>query len=111
MESKDIVRALGALAQETRLTAYRLLVQAGEEGLAAGAMAERLSVPNATLSFHLKELANAGLIRARQESRFIFYSTNYETMNALVQYLTENCCGGIPCLPEATCCTSEKESA
>lgn len=103
METKDVIKALASLAQETRLTAFRALVEAGAEGVSAGTLATRLGVPNATLSFHLKELANAGLIVARQESRHIFYSANYEAMNGLLAYLTENCCGGKACLPAASC--------
>ena len=103
METKDIVKALASLAQETRLTAFRALVQAGAGGVSAGALASQLSVPNATLSFHLKELANAGLIVARQESRHIYYSANYDAMNDLIAYLTENCCGGQTCLPAVSC--------
>ena len=110
MEANDVVRTLGALAQETRLSVFRLLVQAGPAGIAAGVLAERLGVANATLSFHLKELTNAGLVGARQESRHIYYSASYSTMNALLLYLTENCCQGIPCVPEVPCCKPEKES-
>lgn len=109
MKAGSIVRALAALAQETRLGIFRLLVQAGDEGISAGVLAERLGVANATLSFHLKELANSGLIGARQESRHIYYSANYAAMNTLLQYLTENCCQGVPCLPEVPCCEPEKE--
>ena len=83
---------MAALAQETRLAVFRLLVEQGPEGLTPGVIAERLDLAPATLSFHLKELANAGLIRARQESRFIHYSADFDAMNALVGYLTENCC-------------------
>lgn len=86
------VNALGALAQETRLAIFRLLVEYGPAGLAAGRIGEALSLPPATLSFHLKELGNAGLIAARQQSRFIYYSADFGAMNALVGYLTENCC-------------------
>jgi len=86
------VKALAALAQETRLAVFRLLVEQGPAGLTPGVIAERLELAPATLSFHLKELANAGLIRARQESRFIHYSADFEAMNGLVGYLTENCC-------------------
>lgn len=109
METNDAVRLLAALAQETRLSVFRLLVQAGGAGLAAGALAERLGVANATLSFHFKELTHAGLISSRQEGRYIYYSANYAAMNTLLQYLTENCCQGVPCLPEASCCESEQE--
>ncbi|MBK8335749.1 MAG: helix-turn-helix transcriptional regulator [Sterolibacteriaceae bacterium] len=109
METNDAVRLLAALAQETRLSVFRLLVQAGAAGLTAGALAERLSVANPTLSFHFKELTHAGLIRSRQEGRYIHYSANYAAMNDLLQFLTENCCQGVPCLPEASCCEPEKE--
>jgi ArsR family transcriptional regulator, arsenate/arsenite/antimonite-responsive transcriptional repressor len=92
MDSPTTVRALGALAQETRLAIFRLLVEHGPTGLTPGRIAERLDLPPATLSFHLKELAHAGLIRARQESRFIHYSADFQAMTGLVAYLTENCC-------------------
>lgn len=99
MEIKTAVTALCALAQETRLGIYRLLVEAGPEGLCAGDIGARLGVAPATLSFHLAQLANAGLVDARQQSRFIFYSANFEAMNGIVGFLTENCCGGRPCPP------------
>jgi len=105
MDSTATLKALAALAQDTRLALFRLLVEHGPAGLTPGKIAEVLDVPAATLSFHLKELANAGLIRARQESRFIHYSADFEAMNGLVAYLTENCCrasGGCDaaCAPE-----------
>ncbi len=105
MDSTATLKALAALAQDTRLALFRLLVEQGPAGLTPGKIAEVLDVPPATLSFHLKELANAGLIRARQESRFIHYSADVEAMNGLVAYLTENCCrasGGCDaaCAPE-----------
>ncbi len=103
------IKALVALAQETRLTIFRVLVQAGEPGLSAGQLAKELSIPNATLSFHLKELNHAELIIARQEGRFIYYSANFITMNALLGYLTENCCAGISCSP-IDLCRDEKNS-
>ncbi len=96
MKSQDAVAALAALAQETRLAIYRLLVQAGPEGLAAGAIAERLDVSPATLSFHLKELARAGLVTPRNSARFIYYSAHFERMAALMTYLTQHCCQGMP---------------
>ena len=99
METKDVVQAFGALAQETRLAIYRLLLTAGPQGLAAGAIAEKLGLPPATLSFHLKELSLAGLAKSRQEGRFIIYAANFDTMLALVSFLTENCCGGNACAP------------
>lgn len=97
METKNAVTLLAALAQETRLSIYRLLVQQGPEGLPVGQIGERLSVASATLSFHLKELSHAGLLHARQEGRFIYYSANYDQMTGLLGYLTENCCRGEPC--------------
>jgi len=99
VETKIIVQAFGALAQETRLGIYRLLVTAGPEGLAAGAIAEKLELPAATLSFHVKELNLAGLVRSRQEGRFVIYAANFDTMIGLVSFLTENCCGGNACVP------------
>jgi DNA-binding transcriptional ArsR family regulator len=97
MKTKSIVTALSALAQETRLAVFRLLVTAGPEGMTPGKMAERLELPAATLSFHLKELSHAGLIVSRQESRFIYYSADYKAMNKLIAFLTENCCAGSAC--------------
>jgi ArsR family transcriptional regulator, arsenate/arsenite/antimonite-responsive transcriptional repressor len=102
MNTPQAVKALAALAQDTRLAIYRLLVQQGPEGLAAGIIAERLDLPGATLSFHLKELANAGMVDSRQEGRFVYYSANYEQMNGLLAYLTENCCQGESCATVAT---------
>ncbi len=99
MEMKQTLACLTALAQETRLAVFRLLVEAGRDGLCAGDIGARLNVPAATLSFHLAQLANAGLLSARQQSRFIFYSADFEAMNGLVGFLTENCCGGKPCPP------------
>lgn len=95
------IDALAALAQETRLKVYRLLVEAGPQGRAAGEIGEELDLPPATLSFHLAHLARAGLAKGRQEGRFIIYSADYQNMDALVGYLTENCCGGKSCLPRA----------
>jgi ArsR family transcriptional regulator len=99
MEMSQAVEALSALAQETRLKVYRLLVEAGPEGLPAGSISEELDLPPATLSFHLAHLARAGLARSRQEGRFVIYSTDFDNMNALIGYLTENCCGGRSCAP------------
>lgn len=101
MESKTAVRALGALAQDSRLQVYRLLVQAGPEGVAASDIAERLGVPANTLSFHLKSLSHASLVLSRQDGRFIYYSANYQQMNSLLGFLSENCCGGRSCRPSA----------
>jgi DNA-binding transcriptional ArsR family regulator len=110
MELKPYVDALGALAQESRLQVYRLLVQAGPEGLAASELAERLGIPPNTLSFHLKTLSHAGLVVARPEGRFIYYSANYEQMNTLLGFLTENCCGGRSCAPAAAAPRKRKVS-
>ena len=88
------VDALAALAQETRLKAYRLLVEAGPEGLPAGRIGEQLDLAPATLSFHLAHLARTGLVRSRQEGRFIIYSADFRNMNQLIAYLTDNCCKG-----------------
>lgn len=106
MEIKNAVAALAALAQETRLTAYRLLVQAGPGGLAAGRIADALGVSPATLTFHLKTLSHAGLIASHSESRHVIYRADYTVMNALMAHLTEHCCGRpsgwlvAPCCPE-----------
>ena len=101
MEAKTAVRALAALAQESRLAIFRLLVQAGPTGIAAGEIGAELRIAPATLSFHLRGLSHAGLARARQDGRFIYYSANFEDMAALVAYLTENCCqqDGTVCAP------------
>lgn len=108
METITAVSALGALAHETRLQIFRLLVRAGAEGLAVGRIAEALGVEaNGRLSFHLKELVAAGLASARQQGRFIYYSTNYAAMNALLRYLTEDCCGGTPCGETVEACNPE----
>jgi ArsR family transcriptional regulator len=99
MEMTDAVEALSAIAQETRLRIYRLLVEAGPRGLPAGQIGEQLDLPPATLSFHLAHLARAGLARNRQEGRFVIYAADFQNMNALVGYLTDNCCGGRSCTP------------
>src|ERR1051325_8554030 len=96
MEIKDAVTALAALAQETRLSIFRLLVEAGPEGISAGRLAEALEIPGATLSFHLKELSHAGLVSSRQEKQFIYYATDFEAMAKLMTFLTKNCCQGMP---------------
>ena len=94
MDSKQAVTALAALAQTSRLALFRWLVQVGPEGDCPGTMSERLAIPAATLSFHLKALQHAGLIEATQSGRFIRYSANFVAMQALIDYLGENCCGG-----------------
>ncbi|WP_073104975.1 ArsR/SmtB family transcription factor [Pollutimonas bauzanensis] len=97
MESKDVVQALAALAHPLRLEVFRALVVAGGNGLTPGVIQERLDVPPATLSFHLKELATAGLVTQERASRNLIYRAEYENMNALLTYLTDNCCQGVPC--------------
>lgn len=94
MKSGQVVKALAALAQPTRLSIYRVLVEQGTAGMAAGQIAEKLKVAPATMSFHFKTLNHAGLIDSRQEGRFIYYAANFAVMNGMVAYLTENCCGG-----------------
>lgn len=103
MDSNTTIRALAALAQEHRLAAFRLLVQAGEEGLPAGAIAEAVGAPASSMSFHLAQLSHAGLIRQRRQSRSLIYSADYAAMGGLMAYLTENCCGGQSCAPAASC--------
>jgi ArsR family transcriptional regulator, arsenate/arsenite/antimonite-responsive transcriptional repressor len=113
MKKSIVVGALGALAQETRLDIFRLLVQKGPEGLPAGEIGARLGQPSPTMSFHLNQLRFAGLITSRRESRSIIYSANFKTMTDLLAYLTENCCGGRPelCNPVAVSgCGSERAS-
>src|ERR1051326_3197834 len=93
MEKQAVLAALGALAQESRLDIYRLLVQAGPEGMPAGHIGEQLGLPSATLAFHLKELKHAGLATFTRNGRSLIYAAVYPTMNGLLDYLTENCCG------------------
>jgi DNA-binding transcriptional ArsR family regulator len=100
MEITIATQALAALAQETRLRIFRLLVEAGPEGMNAGAIAETLQIPAATLSFHVAHLVRAGLATARQQSRFIYYSANFAGMDDLIAFLTDNCCQGGQCLPK-----------
>lgn len=103
MQGNDVVTALGALAQEHRLALFRLLVQAGADGMAAGALAAALDLPASSTSFHLTQLSHAGLVAQRRHGRSIIYTANYAAMGALMAYLTQNCCGGVPCLPEVAC--------
>lgn len=107
MENKTAVTALAALAQESRLAVYRLLVQAGSVGLPAGKISEIAGIPPSSLSFHLKELSYAGLVTSRNESRFVIYSANFSAMNELLGFLTENCCAGVPCSSDVSCCEAE----
>jgi DNA-binding transcriptional ArsR family regulator len=97
MDENDVVRALAALAQPLRLQVFRALVVAGSQGLTPGTMSEALGVPQNSLSFHLKELSNAGLVTQERASRHIIYRAAYEQMNGLLRYLTENCCKGDAC--------------
>ncbi len=96
MEKSSVLAALSALAQETRLDIFRLLIQAGPDGLPAGQIGERLGLPSATLAFHLKELKNASLATVTRNGRSLIYAAAYPTMNELLAYLMENCCGGSP---------------
>lgn len=111
METKTIIGALSALAQKSRLAIFRLLVETGPAGLPVGTIAEKLGFANATLSFHLKELTHAGLTNAAPSGRSIIYSANFDTMNGLIEYLTENCCAGASCEPCAPCAPSVQSSA
>ncbi|UDM53475.1 helix-turn-helix transcriptional regulator [Cupriavidus sp. MP-37] len=103
METNHALEALAALAHSIRLSVFRMLVQAGPAGLPAGRIAERMEMPASSLSFHLKELHRAGLLSSRQDGRSIVYTARFETMNALLGYLTDNCCGGNPCSPVSPC--------
>jgi ArsR family transcriptional regulator len=105
MKKSNVIAALAALAQETRLDIFRLLVEAGGEGLPAGQIGSRLELPSATLSFHLSQLKHAGLITFRRESRSLIYAAEYDAMNGLLAYLTENCCRGDP----STCTVGDYE--
>lgn len=101
MDISTAVLNLAALAQETRLEIFRLLVQSGSDGVCVTDIGEHIGIAPATLSFHLKELHRAGLITSRKESRHIYYAPDFSVMNSLIEYLTENCCGGEPC--DSTC--------
>lgn len=100
MDSVDIVDALAALAQSHRLAAFRALVQAGPDGLAAGILADAVGLSPSALSFHLAHLTRAGLVSCRRDGRRLIYAADFAAMNALVGYLTENCCGGAPCVAQ-----------
>ncbi|HEV2611736.1 MAG TPA: helix-turn-helix domain-containing protein [Noviherbaspirillum sp.] len=108
MENKQVISALTALAHESRLAVFRLLVQAGPEGLPATKIADQLEIPPSSLSFHLKELTHAGLVDQMKAGRSLIYSANFFTMNSLISFLTENCCGGNVCSPvRDTHCSDE----
>ena len=101
MDTKEVLAALAAIAQDSRLAIFRLLVQVGPGGMAATKIAEQLDIAPSSLSFHLKELTHAKLITSRSAGRFVIYSADIGVMNGLIGYLTENCCGGVPCGPSA----------
>src|ERR1700761_5813039 len=103
MEKRDAVTALAALAQDNRLDVFRLLVQAGPDGMTAGAIAEALDLPPNTLTFHFDRLRMAGRATVRRDGRSMIYAAQFETMNSLLGFLTENCCGGASCAPVASC--------
>lgn len=111
MQPDLVIRALAALAQEHRLAAFRLLVQAGSGGIPAGVLAEKIGVPPSSMSFHLSQLAHAGLVTQRRESRSIIYCADYSAMGALMGYLTENCCGGATCADDDACEPQPKRKA
>lgn len=102
METSDASSLFSAFAHESRLAIYRLLVEAGEDGICASVIGETLGMAPATLSFHLAHLSRAGLIKARQESRFIYYSADFQVMDSLIAFLTRNCCQGKSCLPKTS---------
>ncbi len=110
MEITIATQRLAALGHETRLAIFRLLVQAGPAGVKAGLIGETLDIPPATLSFHLNHLSRVGLIKGRQESRFIFYVADYRAMDELLAYLTANCCQGAQCLPRTAARAAPKKS-
>jgi ArsR family transcriptional regulator, arsenate/arsenite/antimonite-responsive transcriptional repressor len=110
MKTQEAVKSLAALAHDTRLAIFRFLVEVGPDGEFAGKIAEKLKLPPATLSFHLKELSNAALVVSEQSGRFIRYAANYLTMDALIAYLTENCCAGNPELCRTACKPIAKKS-
>jgi ArsR family transcriptional regulator len=99
----NIVDALYALAQDSRLAIFRTLVQAGPDGLAAGKISEAVGISPSSLSFHMKELLNANMVASRTDGRFVIYAANFAAMDELVSFLTENCCGGKACLPSVNC--------
>ena len=107
MDTKEIIAALAAMAQESRLSVFRLLIQAGPEGMAASKIGESLGIAPSSLSFHLKELTRAALVTPKQDGRFVIYSANYDTMNGVIGFLTENCCGGNVCSPLGVCHISD----
>lgn len=109
MDTKATITALAALAQESRLAVFRLLIQLGPEGMAATKIGSELGVAPSSMSFHLKELTHANLVSSRQEGRYVIYSANFNVMNELIGFLTENCCGGNICTPVVACCAPEEK--
>lgn len=110
MKTKSVVAALAALAHDSRLTIFRALVEVGPQGMAAGKISEATGIAPSSLSFHMKELAHANMVRSRQVGRFVIYAANFATMNALLAYLTANCCGGNPCSTVSSpACSTVKE--
>ena len=109
METKNALAALAALSQDSRLAIFRALVQAGPAGMAASKIGELLGIPPSSMSFHLKELTHAEMVTPTQDGRYIIYAANFGTMNSLITFLTENCCGGNPCEPicPPACATSQ----
>jgi ArsR family transcriptional regulator, arsenate/arsenite/antimonite-responsive transcriptional repressor len=110
MKKADVVAALAALAQDNRLDVFRLLVEAGPEGMPAGAVATALELAPNTLTFHFDRLRTAGLVTVRREGRSMIYAARFETMNALIGYLTDNCCGGVRCAPVVECKPARKRT-
>jgi ArsR family transcriptional regulator len=110
MEKTDAVAALAALAQDNRLDVFRLLVQAGHNGMPAGAVADALDLAPNTLTFHFDRLRMAGLVNVRRDGRSMIYAAQFEKMNALIGFLTENCCAGTPCTPAAECKPARKRT-
>jgi ArsR family transcriptional regulator, arsenate/arsenite/antimonite-responsive transcriptional repressor len=110
MKKTDVVAALAALAQDNRLDVYRLLVQAGPEGMPAGAVATALELAPNTLTFHFDRLKAAGLVTVRRDGRSMIYAARFDTMNSLLGFLAENCCGGAPCAPATECKPARKRS-
>ncbi|HEY6774096.1 MAG TPA: metalloregulator ArsR/SmtB family transcription factor [Oxalicibacterium sp.] len=110
MNTQATIAALSALAQESRLAVFRLLVQVGPEGMAATRIGDELDIPPSSMSFHLKELSHANLVSVRREGRSLIYSANFSAMNDLIGFLTENCCGGNVCSPVGTYCEPDKAS-
>jgi DNA-binding transcriptional ArsR family regulator len=110
MESLSAVDIFAALGHESRLAIFRLLVEAGPQGVNASAIGEQLGIPNTTLSFHLAHLSRVGLIKGERESRFIRYSAAYETMDELIAFMTSNCCQGKACLPRTAACNISEQA-